>query len=680
MRYALKRLLLGFVLIAGGSAVLLVSDLQHRKRPRRVPRIATFQYSTRPIMDSVVRGVLDALSDAGFVDGKTINIQKFNAENDLPTANSVARAIVDARFDMVVTASTPCLQTMASVNRSGQLLHVFCAVTDPFAAGVGVERDDPLDHPRHLVGVGTFQPVKEVFRLVKRCNPELSVVGVVWNPAEACSEACTVLAREVCGELGITLVEANVDSSSQVGEAAHSLVSRDAQALWLGGDNTVEVAIGQLVETARSAGIPLLTNAPANAEAGASLSLGADYYQVGRAAGDLAARLLNGLDPATVRIENMVPQQLGLNLLALRNLRGPWRTPPELVDAAALVIDESGARRENTDPSLPQRLLALTLPAASELPLAARGSSGPSPGRAWRLRFVNFVESPFVEDVHRGFFDELKKMGRIQGRDFEIEVACAQGDMASLPALLTDAKDAEPDVILTTSTPTLQAAIRTVDSTPVLFAAVADAVLAGAGKTRIDHKPNVTGIETAADFPLMMKVIKQCIPHARRIGTLFAPAEINSAIYKDILAEASLSAGMELVALPTATSTDVPDTALSLASKDIDAICQILDNLHDMSFAAIARAAEKTKKPLFAFLSQQVVSGGAAVAVSADFEQAGRDLAHLLDRVMHGDSPSGIPFQRVSRTLLVANPKNAAQCGLTIPPAVMKSADVVVGR
>ena len=103
--------------------------------------------------------------------------------------------------------------------------HVFGMVSDPVVAGVGISRDDPMKHPPYMVGIGTLQPVVETFRLARRLAPRLARVGVAWNPSEANSEAGTKVARIICTELGIELLEANVEGSAAVREAVASLVA-----------------------------------------------------------------------------------------------------------------------------------------------------------------------------------------------------------------------------------------------------------------------------------------------------------------------------------------------------------------------------------------------------------------------------------------------------------------------
>jgi ABC-type uncharacterized transport system substrate-binding protein len=184
--------------------------------------------------------------------------------------------------------------------------------------------------------------VRETFQLARKLNPALKTVGVVWNPGDAAAEACVRLARDECARLGITLREAQVEASSGVAEAASSLTARGVQALWVGGDNTVEMAVESLVKAARQAGVPLFCNAPTHLKAGAFIALGADYREVGRLTGDLAARVIQGLNPASLSVENVVPRQLAVNLAALKGLREKWAPDAATLETAAVLIDETG--------------------------------------------------------------------------------------------------------------------------------------------------------------------------------------------------------------------------------------------------------------------------------------------------------------------------------------------------
>ena len=115
----------------------------------------------------------------------------------------------------------------------------------------------------------------ESFRLARQLNPGLKNVGVVWNPAESNSLAFTRAAREVCKAMGINLLEATVDNSAGVLEAAHSVIARGHQAIWVGGDVSVSAAIDTVVAAARKAGIPVFSITPGKSDRGTLFDVGA---------------------------------------------------------------------------------------------------------------------------------------------------------------------------------------------------------------------------------------------------------------------------------------------------------------------------------------------------------------------------------------------------------------------
>src|SRR5947208_6017955 len=117
IRGSIHRLLLGVSLIALASGVLLLSDWSHRRSGGSLlRRVAVFQHVSQPVLDEGIEGMLDAIAESGFIDGQNIEIRRFNAENDLPTANAIAKQITNGEFDLLLTASTLSLQTVA--NRS----------------------------------------------------------------------------------------------------------------------------------------------------------------------------------------------------------------------------------------------------------------------------------------------------------------------------------------------------------------------------------------------------------------------------------------------------------------------------------------------------------------------------------------------------------------------------------
>ena len=441
----LKRLFPALLLIVLASAVLLFSDLGRRQasRPQTtvLPEIAIMQITSTPLLDQHVAGVMERLRDSGFVAADDANIHLYNPQGDIPTANAIAREIVSRGYDMVVTSSTVALQVVAKANQGVGMDHVFGAVTDPLGAGVGITGRKPGDHPPYLTGIGTFQPVTRVFEIVHELNPDLKRVGVVWNPGEQCSEACVLKARAVCKRLGLDLIEATAGNTSEVSDSLRSLLTRDIQALWIGGDSVVQAAADMIFKLTGQAGVPVFTNAPEDVYKGAILGLGADYTTVGRYTGDMAVAVLKGRKPSSFAIDNVVPERLKVNATMMARFAPSW-TMTESVRALARKGEKGLVRARYNGPA--------------------------------RVAMINLIDSAVLDQAERGVEKGLADRGLIAGEDYVITRYNAQGDMTMVPQMIDTAVTKGADLLVTVTTPVLMAVAKQVRELPVVFTVASD--------------------------------------------------------------------------------------------------------------------------------------------------------------------------------------------------------------
>jgi len=271
-------------------------------------RLALFLFGDYQTIMVVSSAVQSELESSGVLSQHNITIQNYNAQNDFVMAQTIAQDIVHKEFDFIVTLSTPALQVTANTNDS--IPHVFGFVTDPYRMGVA---DDPEHHLPHVTGVATLQPVETTIQIMRRIFPEADSIGMVWNPAEACSEACTEKARSEASRLNFKLEEVSVSTTSDVIDAVNTMISRDVDLFLTSGDNTVGQAVESIALLLKRAKIPYFTNMPNDVEIGTLLSIGADYYEVGRETGRMAIRVINGGDPSEIPIRNYAPEKMYIN-------------------------------------------------------------------------------------------------------------------------------------------------------------------------------------------------------------------------------------------------------------------------------------------------------------------------------------------------------------------------------
>lgn len=306
-------------------------------------------------------------------------------------------------------------------------------------------------------------------------------------------------------------------------------------------------------------------------------------------------------------------------------------------------------------------------------------TSGTGINKKWVINLLEYVNVEDSEESQRGILDGLRKAGLVEGRDYQITIRNAQGDMTTLNALVDAALTARADLLMTLSTPTLQTTIRKAPHLPIVFTYLADPIAAGAGRSFSDHLPNVTGVATGSATKEVLALLRECLPNVRRVGTIVVPSEVNTVYNRDQLVLAARKLGIEVVSVPASTSSELPDAALALCSMKIDAVCQITGNLTATGFTSIARAARRARLPAFAFMSSQVEQGAVA-AVARDYYDGGLEAAQLAIRVMRGEKPSSIPFQPLRKNKIIVNLGAARAVGFTIPESILKKAERVIDK
>jgi len=299
---------------------------------QQAPVIGLISFAPDPSTDRTVQGVKDGLKEAGYEEGEDIRFVYNDAQGDFATIQTIAQKYVADKVDIIVPMTTPCLMATANVVQGTDRIVVFTEVYDPYAAGVAVS---PTEHPPNLVGVASPPPVDPILDIMAQLMPEARRIGIIYNPGEANAVSAVGRIRAGTAERGMELVERTVAGSSEVQQAAQSLVGR-IDAFFITGDNTVQVSFDAVVGTAEAGGIPIFVNDSAWVERGAMVGMGPNFYEAGRAAAKLIVQILQGADPAEMEIQELDVQRMIVNLDAAQ--RQGITLPQELIEQADQVL------------------------------------------------------------------------------------------------------------------------------------------------------------------------------------------------------------------------------------------------------------------------------------------------------------------------------------------------------
>ncbi len=319
------------------AAVLCLSSVFAAKKTKsKKIKIGIAKITQHVALDDVERGVMDAISDAGF----KVSYDLQNANGDVNTANQIANQFKDEKVDVAVGIATPIAIALANTLKTTPV--VFGTVTDPLGAGLVTT----LDHGQgNVTGMSDELPSNEHIKLFKEIA-EIKTLGYIYTASEDNSVSALNLVEKGCQEAGLKLVVQSISNSSEVKQAAEAIVDR-VDGIYLSTDNTVFSALPSLVSVFNKAKKPIFSGDVTGAkDGGCFMASGFNYYKAGYATGQMVVEILNGKKPAEIPVRFMTKPEDSDLLFDLDAAKNCGITiPKKYLDQATYII-ENGKLRE----------------------------------------------------------------------------------------------------------------------------------------------------------------------------------------------------------------------------------------------------------------------------------------------------------------------------------------------
>lgn len=294
-------------------------------------KLGIIQVAEHPALDAARQGFLDTLEENGYVEGKNLIVDYGNAQGDQTALKTIAKKLVTGNCDLILAIATDSAQAVAAETTKIPIL--ITAVTDPVAAKLVQSNEKP---GTNVTGTNDMNPVKEQVELLQKLAPQTKRIGVIYNAGEVNSVVQVDMVKDTASKAGLNVVEATVSNTSEVMQAAQSLVGR-ADAFYIPTDNTVSSSVESIIKVAEANAIPVVVGEAAMVDRGALATIGIDYYKLGKQTAEMALRVLKGEKPQEMPVEGQKDMDLVLNMKAAKAMKV---TIPEDIKAQAARIIE----------------------------------------------------------------------------------------------------------------------------------------------------------------------------------------------------------------------------------------------------------------------------------------------------------------------------------------------------
>ena len=259
--------------------------------------VGVIQFGSHPSLDNCYAGVEQALTAAG-----NVKIDLQNGNFDSATCDTIAKNMVAKNYDMLIGIATPAAVSAYAAAANTDIPVVFCAVSDPMAAGLV----DSMEAPGgNCTGTSDVLDFAAQLGLITKLQPEAKSIGILYTTSEANSVSQLGQIKAIAPQFGVEIVEQGVQSAADIPQAAATLAAK-VDCINNFTDNNVVNNLNILLEQANAAGIPVYGSEEEQVINGCLASVGIDYIALGNVTGEMAIDILAGSSAAEMAVRQIM--------------------------------------------------------------------------------------------------------------------------------------------------------------------------------------------------------------------------------------------------------------------------------------------------------------------------------------------------------------------------------------
>jgi putative ABC transport system substrate-binding protein len=286
-------------------------------------------------------------------------------------------------------------------------------------------------------------------------------------------------------------------------------------------------------------------------------------------------------------------------------------------------------------------------------------------------------------ETHRTFLEAflrgMNELGYANGHSVALDVRWAESRLDRLPAILSGVLERRPDVIVVAGSQAVRAARAATSSVPIVMASVGDPVAQGLIASLAHPGGNVTGIAIPSAV-LMAKILEhlhELVPSASRIGVLTNPSNPVHAIAWRQTEAIARTRRVSLTRFEASGLRELERALAAIADQRPDALVVSADPLFNSFRRRIARFAAEKRIPA-GYFSRDAVTEGGLMSYSPSIAEHHFVSARYVHRILKGARPHELPVEQPMDFELFVNVRTAKTLGITIPQAVIASAEELI--
>ncbi len=279
--------------------------------------------------DFLLDAFREGLRELGYIEGKNVVIESRWASGHYDKLPALADELVRLKVDIIVTSATP--GAMAAKNATSTIPIVIASSSDPVASRVVAS----LAHPGgNITGLTLMLDDLAIKRLeiLKETVPNISRVAVLWSTSNPTYARMIEKIKLAAPLIKLQLDVVKVASAERLGQALSEVNKSHADAMFVFEDPVFRADSTRIVKFAAKSRLPTVYGGSEFVHAGGLMSYGPSHADMFRRAAVYVDKILKGVKPADLPIEQPTKFELVVNLVVnLKTAKALGITIPESI-------------------------------------------------------------------------------------------------------------------------------------------------------------------------------------------------------------------------------------------------------------------------------------------------------------------------------------------------------------
>ncbi len=265
----------------------------------------------------IISAIRQGLNERGFVEGKNVAFAYRWAEGDYSKLPRLAADLVDQNVNVIAASGLPA--ALAAKAATPTIPIVFRLAIDPVAFGLTRSLDRPGGN---ITGVTMlFDPLTpKKLELLHQIAPSTVSIGILINPNNQNATSHQDHAERAAATLGFNLSVLKAGRLEELEPTFAAARQKGVGALLIGDDPLFDVLNQQLVDTAARHRIPTMYYVRDFVITGGLISYGPSFDEMARQVGVYLGRILEGVGPAELPVQQPTKFELVINIKTAKAL------------------------------------------------------------------------------------------------------------------------------------------------------------------------------------------------------------------------------------------------------------------------------------------------------------------------------------------------------------------------